>query len=92
MPFAVEHTGGWAKANEDIVQIFADFAKTRGKTFSSLWFKINTAFAHRRATLKGVHLARDEVLGYPGYSNDVSMEDMEGEAAATFHVNPILAF
>ena len=89
MPFAVEHTGGWAKSNEDVVQIFADFAKTRGKQFDRRWFKINLAFAHRRAILKGVHLARDKILGYP---DNVSMEDTAGEAAASFHVNPILAF
>ena len=71
------------------MQILVDYAKTKGKEFARRWFKINLAFAHRRAILKGVHMARDKILGC---TNDANMEDSGGEAAASFQDDPILAF
>ena len=73
IPFVVESTGGWSRHNQEVLGIFQQHAKMRGRYFSQRWAKVAIGTAHRKEVLYAIHGAREAILaakGCPGFNRD----------------------
>ena len=78
----VESTGGWSKHNQEVLGIFQQHAKRRGRYFSQRWAKVAIGMAHRKEVLYAIHGAREAILaakGCPGFNRD-ELESVEASA------------
>ena len=89
IPFVVESTGGWSKHNQEMLAIFGQHAKARGRYFSQWWAKMAIATAHRKEVLYAIHGARETILaakGCPGFCR----EELDGIEAKAVHERPVV--
>ena len=89
IPFVVESTGGCSKHNQEVLGIFQQHAKKRGRYFSQRWARVSIAMAHRKEVLYAMHGAREAILaakGCPGFCRD----ELDGVEAIAVQERPVV--